>query len=87
MGRRNWLPLGSKTFRLQPAQVGAVVINPGTSEGKETWAKDIEIWTSMESPTDGFTKIATATLVNQRVDQPMTFPAVGRVCNKAVAMT
>jgi len=63
-------------FAKQPALVGAVVINPGTSEGKEMWVKDVEIWTSMQSPTEGFSKVAEATLRNERVEQLTTFPAV-----------
>jgi F5/8 type C domain/von Willebrand factor type A domain len=63
-------------FARQPALVGSVVVNPGTSEGKDTWARDVEIWTSTDSPTDGFTKVASTTLRDEKVDQTIPFPAV-----------
>jgi Mg-chelatase subunit ChlD len=63
-------------FARQPALVGSVVINPGTSEGKDTWARDVEIWTSMDSPTAGFTKVASTTLRDEKVEQTIPFPAV-----------
>jgi len=63
-------------FARQPALVGSVVVNPGSPEGKDTWARDVEIWTSMDSPSDGFTKVASATLRDEKVDQTIPFPAV-----------
>jgi hypothetical protein len=53
----------------QPVLIGAILINPGTPESPGRWAKDVEIWSSMVSPADGFTRIASATLAGQRVDQ------------------
>jgi hypothetical protein len=56
-------------LRRQPVLIAALVINPGTREAQSRWAKDIEIWTSMVSPTDGFTKVTSATVSGERADQ------------------
>jgi hypothetical protein len=56
-------------LRRQPVLIASLVINPATREAPARWAKDIEIWTSMVSPTDGFTKVASATLSGERTDQ------------------
>ena len=62
-------------FARQPALVGAVRVNPtGGSKARST--KDVEVWTSMEGPTSGFTKVASATLRNENVDQPIIFDPV-----------
>jgi hypothetical protein len=53
----------------QSVLVGAVAFNTGTSVVPSRSAKDVEIWSSMMSPTDGFTKVGSATLAAQRADQ------------------
>jgi hypothetical protein len=63
-------------FARQPALVGSVVVNPGSTGSKDRWARDVEIWTSMDSPTDGFTKVASTTLRDEKVDQTIPFPPV-----------
>jgi len=63
-------------FARQPALVGSVVVNPGGPDGKDRWAREVEIWVSMDSPTGGFTKVASATLRDEKVDQTIPFPAV-----------
>jgi len=64
-------------FAGQPVLVGSVVVNPGSpDDGKDRWAREVEVWTSMESPTAGFTKVASTTLRDEKVDQTIPFPAV-----------
>ncbi|HWW86144.1 MAG TPA: hypothetical protein VNZ26_21255, partial [Vicinamibacterales bacterium] len=53
----------------QSVLVAEVLINPATPEPNARWAKNVEIWSSMQSPTEGFTKIASATLSGDRLDQ------------------
>ena len=49
-------------FERQPALVSAVILNAAAPDHKERWARDVEVWTSMDSATTGFVKIANATL-------------------------
>jgi hypothetical protein len=63
-------------FDRQPAWIGAVVLNPHTQEYPEHWAKDVEIWTSLESATAGFVKTASLALRPEPVEQTVTFPPV-----------
>jgi len=63
-------------FARQPALVGSVVVNPDSPEPKDRWVREVEIWTSMDSPTTGFTKVASTTLRDEKVDQTIPFPAV-----------
>ena len=62
-------------FSRQSALVAAVEVNP-TSESNLATAKDVEIWTSVLSPTEGFTRVAEATLENKNVLRPVTFAPV-----------
>ena len=63
-------------FGRQPALVGSVVVNPESPQPKDRWVRDVEIWTSMDSATTGFTKVASTTLRDEKVDQTIPFPAV-----------
>ncbi len=60
----------------QPALIAAVIINPSTREGHDRWAKDVEIWISMDNPDRGFAKVAEVTLRAESVDQDITFAPV-----------
>jgi hypothetical protein len=62
-------------FSRQSALVAGVEVNP-TSEANLATAKEVEIWTSVQSPTDGFTRVAAATLENKNVLQPLTLAPV-----------
>ena len=62
-------------FEQQAALITAIVINPNTRTSVR-WPKDVEVWTSMESPTTGFVKAASLTLVHEDVEQTMTFAPV-----------
>jgi hypothetical protein len=62
-------------FSRQSALVAGVEVNP-TSEANLASAKDVEIWTSVQSPTEGFTRVAAATLENKNVLQPLKFAPV-----------
>jgi len=63
-------------FRRESALVSAVILNPGTSESSERWAKDIEIWTSTTSAAEGFSKVAVVTLRPEAKDQRIDFAPV-----------
>ena len=63
-------------FARQPALVGAVRVNPAGRLSMARSTKDVEVWTSMDGPTSGFTKIASATLRNEDVDQTIAFDPV-----------
>jgi len=63
-------------FRREPALISAVILNPGTYETNGRWAKDIEIWTSTINATEGFSKIAVATLRPEAMDQRIDFALV-----------
>jgi len=63
-------------FGRQPALVGSVVVNPASPEPKDRWVRDVEIWTSMDSATTGFTKVASTTLSDEKADQTIPFAAV-----------
>jgi hypothetical protein len=69
-------------FERQPALVGAVSIvlpEQTTAElPEETSAapKDVEVWTSMESPAAGFRQVAKATLEPMPGEQKIEFPAI-----------
>lgn len=60
----------------QAGVIGAVVINPLPKPGEGGAARDIEIWTSMEGASVGFTQVATGSLKPEDADQAITFPAV-----------
>jgi hypothetical protein len=60
-------------FDRQPALVGAVtIVLPATPE---RLPKDVEIWTSPDSLTEGFEKVAERSLTAQPAEQTLTFPA------------
>jgi outer membrane protein OmpA-like peptidoglycan-associated protein len=66
-------------FAHQPAMISAVVINPETRNNPQNWAKDVEIWVSMDSPDKGFTKVAQKTLANTPGDQTISIqPTMAR---------
>lgn len=62
-------------FNQQSALVSGVVINPKPKDQPGA-ARDVEVWTSAQSPTAGFVKIAAATLADKSVEQPIAFAAV-----------
>jgi outer membrane protein OmpA-like peptidoglycan-associated protein len=61
-------------FAHQPALIATVVINTATRDDPATWAKDVEIWVSKDSPDEGFTKVAQKTLSHDPGDQVISFP-------------
>jgi len=64
-------------FRREPALISAVVLDAATPDShREPWAKDVEIWTSSTSATEGFSKIAVATLRPEAMDQRIDFAPV-----------
>lgn len=63
-------------FARQPALVAAVVIDLQTRNPKDHWAKDIEIWTSMNAADDTFTRVAQHTLADEPGDQTVSFTPV-----------
>jgi hypothetical protein len=60
-------------FGRQPALVGAVtiVLPPAPAP----LPKDVEVWTSPDSLTEGFEKVAERTLASQPAEQSLSFPA------------
>jgi len=62
-------------FEGQPARISAIVFNPNTHTSAR-WAKDVEAWTSTESPTSGFSKVGSLTLAREDAEQTMTFAPV-----------
>jgi hypothetical protein len=57
----------------QPALISAVVVVlPADGSGGP---KDVEVWTSAESPTATFTKVAAQTLAGSPIEQTIPFPA------------
>ena len=61
-------------FAHQPALIANVVINTATRDDPATWAKDVEIWVSKDSPDQGFTKVGQKTLSHDPGDQTIPFP-------------
>jgi hypothetical protein len=62
-------------FERQPARISSIVVNPNP-HSSASWAKDVEAWTSMESPTSGFVKVAALAIVQEDREQTMTFAPV-----------
>ena len=62
-------------YSRQSALVAGVLINPITRENNDR-PKDVEIWTSVQSPTAGFTKTGAATLKKADSLQAVTFAPV-----------
>ncbi len=60
-------------FDRQPALVGAVVIALPSAPAPQP--KDVEVWTSLDSATEGFEKVAERSLAAQPADQTLSFPA------------
>ena len=67
-------------FAHQPVLIQSVVILPGhKGDDKDAWLKDVEIWTSTESPSSGFAKVASATMRQELVEQTIPIePAEAR---------
>ena len=63
-------------FNRQPALISAVAVNPGRRGAERQLARDVEVWVSMTSPTEGFTKIGALTLRQETVDQALDFAPV-----------
>jgi transglutaminase-like putative cysteine protease len=63
-------------FTRQSAVIDTVVINPLPKPTEGGAAKEVEIWTSMESATDGFTQVATAMLEPADTEQAISFAPV-----------
>jgi len=57
-------------FQRQSAHISAIVFNPNTHTAAR-WAKDVEAWASMDSPTSGFVKAGSLTLARDDVEQTM----------------
>lgn len=49
-------------FGREPALVDEVIVVSNVDPTPKNAARDVEVWTSMTGPSDGFTKVATATL-------------------------
>jgi hypothetical protein len=62
-------------FRREAVLISAVIFSLATPQ-PGAWVKDIEIWTSSTSATEGFSKVAGATLRPERVDQRIDFAPV-----------
>lgn len=62
-------------FNQQSALVDAVVIDPNTHTSVR-WPKDVEVWTSMESATAGFVKVAAQALTEDDREQEVRFPPI-----------
>jgi hypothetical protein len=62
-------------FEQQAALIAAIVINPNARTSVR-WVKDVEVSTSMESPTSGFIKAGSLTLTHEDVEQTITFAPV-----------
>ena len=63
-------------FGRQQALVAAVVIDLHTRNDAKHWAKDVEIWTSMNEADNTFTKVAQKTLADTPGDQTISFTPV-----------
>jgi hypothetical protein len=63
-------------FNHQTAVVSSALFNPKTMDPPDHWAKDVEIWVSVDSATSGFTKAGAATIRPEPVDQTITFEPV-----------
>jgi outer membrane protein OmpA-like peptidoglycan-associated protein len=61
-------------YKRDAASVVAVVLTLG--EKSKTSPKDVEVWTSMDHPSDGFSEVAAATLQPQPGVQAISFPPV-----------
>ena len=61
-------------FARQPALISAIVISAETHETKERWAKDIEVWASMDGADTGFSKIGAITLRDEAGEQTVALP-------------
>jgi hypothetical protein len=59
-------------YSRQIALVAGVLVNPLTP-GTSDRPKEVEIWVSVQSPLEGFTKVAAATLKNEDSLQPIAF--------------
>lgn len=55
----------------EPALLQAIELIPARPQGDTAKTLEVEIWTSMDSPTEGFTKIGAATLQGERTFQPV----------------
>jgi hypothetical protein len=61
----------------EAALVGTVIVNPASRlPGKSSWVKNVEVWTSTESPTSGFSQVASAALLGENTEQPIVFAPV-----------
>jgi hypothetical protein len=62
-------------FSRQSALVASVLVNPMTRQNSDR-PKDVEVWTSVQSPTAGFTRAAAATLKKEDSLQAVMFAPV-----------
>jgi len=60
-------------FGREPALIGAVTI--ALPPAPAPLPKDVEVWTSLESATDEFEKVAERSLISQSAEQSLSFPA------------
>ena len=70
---RDAATIAGVVLTLPPAGVNptaGICPNEGT-----VWAKDVEIWTSMEGPNQGFSRVAATSLPMEPGDHPVAFPA------------
>ncbi|PYL86159.1 MAG: hypothetical protein DMF17_06570 [Verrucomicrobia bacterium] len=61
-------------FAHQPALISAVVMTAETYAPKEQWAKDVEVWASMDGADTGFSKLGEITLRNEPGEQTISVP-------------
>src|SRR5438876_2209199 len=67
-------------FAHQPALISAVVMNAETYAPKEQWAKDVEVWASMDGAETGFRKLGEINLRNQSGQQTISVPTTQQHC-------
>ena len=63
-------------FGRQAAVVAAVAIDLQTRNSKDHWAKDVEIWTSMDEADASFSKVGQKTLADEPGDQTISITPV-----------
>jgi Mg-chelatase subunit ChlD len=62
-------------YQREPVLVATIVIEPPTAL-ESHWAKDVEVWVSMDSSSAAFTKVAAASIPGGRVEHTIRFEPV-----------
>ncbi|MGH7381038.1 MAG: discoidin domain-containing protein [Candidatus Methylomirabilales bacterium] len=60
----------------QPARISSVIVSPQAPGGTSRWAKDVEVWTSLDSPSAGFKRVGSVSLRAEPVEQTIAFAPV-----------